>query len=122
MAASTSKNFIVAQDVRAEVLSLFGTVANAAKKLRLDINYGTLNQGLRGLAIRPGDGETIEIAWREWKQHYVRGVSLGVRLDLNDFERVPQEETDDLADQEIEEWTRRLKPRGGKRRTTASRN
>lgn len=110
MTAVTTKTHIMARDVREEVLSLFGTVANAASKLKVDISYGTLNQGLRGLAIRPVEGEAIEEAWREWKQHYVRGVSLGVRVDLNNFERVPQEETDDLSDQEIEEWTRRLRP------------
>ncbi len=116
MTTSTQKTHIVDRDVREEVLSLFGTVANTAGKLQVDISYGTLNQGLRGLAIRPSEGEAIEAAWREWKQHYIRGVALGVRIDLNNFERVPQEETDDLSDQEIEEWTRRL--RGKKTKKT----
>jgi hypothetical protein len=116
MTTATQKTHIVARDVREEVLSLFGSVANAAGKLQIDISYGTLNQGLRGLAIRPSEGEAIEAAWREWKQHYVRGVALGVRTDLNNFERVPQEETDDLADQEIEEWTRRLRPKTKKQK------
>ncbi len=115
MTASTQKTHIVDRDVREEVLSLFGTVANAAMKLQIGISYGTLNQGLRGLAIHPNDGEAIEAGWREWKQHYVRGVALGVRIDINNFERVPQEETDDLADQEIEEWTRRLRPKAKKK-------
>lgn len=119
MTVTTQKTHTIAKDVREEVISLFGTAANAAAKLQTKISYGTLNQALRGLAVRPTDGEEIESTWREWKQHYIRGVALGVRIDLNNFERVPVEETDDLSDAEIEEWTRRLRPKGKKGKTTA---
>ncbi len=105
----TVKTTAVAEDVREQVLSLFGTVTNVSLKLKLSLTYGTLNQALRGLPIRPVDAEEMEGAWREWKQHYIRGIALGITNDLNNFERVPLEETDDLADMEIEEWTRRLK-------------
>lgn len=111
MSQQAVKTQLVDPDVRQEVLSLFGSCANASAKLRLNLSYGTLNQALRGLPVRPEDAEELVSAWREWKQHYVRGVALGVTTDLNNFERVPPEETDDLADAEIEEWTRRLKGR-----------
>lgn len=108
MSATPVKTQVVAEDVRNEVLSLFGTVANAAGKLQIDLSYGTINQAIRGLPIRPNDAVKLEEAWRQWKQHYVRGVALGVVDHLNDFKRPPPEETDDLSDLEIEEWSRRL--------------
>ena len=116
MTPYTEKTMLVAEDVRTEVLSLFGTVPNVSAKLRLPISYGTLYQALRGLAVRPEDAEAIEDAWRKWKQHYIRGLALGLMIDLNDFERVSREKTDQLADDEIEEWTRRLRPTKTKRR------
>ena len=107
--ANSVKTYVVAQDVREEVLSLFGTVANAQAKLRIDLSYAGLNEALRGMAVRPADGEGLEQAWREWKQHFLRGVAIGVQTDLNNFERPQPVDTEELEAREAEEWRRRLK-------------
>lgn len=112
----TQKTYVLAAATRREILSLFGTAANVAAKLKLTLSYHTVNQALRGLLVRPEDGQAIVSAWRDWKAHYVRGEALGLRPHVEHFERVPEEETDALADREIEAWTRRLRPPGPKTR------
>lgn len=113
---TTQKTYTIAKAVRAEITSLFGTAANAAAKLKLDLSYHTVNQALRGLPVRPEDGQAIVAAWREWKAHYVRGEALGLRPHTEHFERVSRKAADALTDQETEEWTRRLRPPGKKTR------
>ena len=113
---TTHKTYVVDSDARGEIVSLFGTAANAAAKLRLTLSYHTVNLALRGLPVRPEEGQAIIDAWREWKAHYVRGEALGLRPDVEHFMRVPAEQTDALADRETAEWTRRLRPPGPKTR------
>ena len=104
------KIYVLPAEIRSEILSLFGTTANAARRLRLSFGYQIVNHGLRGTAIQEAQGEEIERAWHRWKLHYIRGVALGLDLELNNFEQVPEQQTDDLADKEIKEWMRRLRP------------
>ena len=103
------KTYMISPEVRWEILSLFGTTANAVRKLRLSVPYQIVNHGLRGTPIQQAQGSEIETAWFHWKRHYIRGVALGLDLDLNNFERVSEQQTDELSDQEIKVWTKRLR-------------
>ncbi len=113
---TTQKTYTIAAAVRGEIISLFGTAANATAKLKLTLSYHTVNMALRGLPVRPGDGQAIVKAWREWKAHYVRGEALGLRPHTEHFERPSKKAAEALTDQETEEWTRRLRPPGPKTR------
>lgn len=104
-----TKTYVVDPAVRAQVLTLFGTTANAAERLELGhLGYATLNQALRGYPVRPEHGQELEHAWQAWAEHHLRGVALGLHDELSDFTVPEPDETADLEHQELKAWRTRL--------------
>lgn len=102
-------------DVVDQIKSLFGTTSNAQDMLRVrHIPYQSMNEILRGNPANPEYVDAVTEAWRYWKQIYIRGVRLGVGVDLSTW-RLP-EDVDarliELHSLEDTEWRRILKPQG----------
>lgn len=107
------------QDVVDQALALFGTVANAQRLLRVQhVPYQHANAALRGNPVTEEINDAITIAWRTWKQLFVRGLRLPrFRPDLS-F-RLPETTEqaygimNDISEQEVAEF-KRLKGRYAK--------
>ena len=68
------------QDIAEQVLPLFGTINNAQRCLRLNLPYQIANAAFRGQPVTEEVNDAVVIAWRTWKQLYVRGLGVGADL------------------------------------------
>ena len=102
-------------DVVEQALALFGSVNNAQRLLRLSLPYAIANAAFRGQPVSEEVNDAVTIAWRTWKQLYLRGLGLDdYRPDLT-F-RLPEtidlayELMDSVSEEESAKW-KRLKGR-----------
>lgn len=84
-----TEKIAVEDDVADQIRSLFGSVDNAQKKLRLrDIPYHDMAAALKGRPVKERYADDILDAWRAWKRLYLRGYTIGLPQDI-DF-RLPR--------------------------------
>lgn len=96
-------------DVVEQALALFGTVNNAQRLLRLSLPYQTATAALHGQPVTDEVSDAVTIAWRTWKQLFVRGLAFEPDLTF----RLPETIADayqvmnELSERESAEWRRR---------------
>ena len=100
------------QDVVDQALSLFGTVNNAQRLLRLNLPYAAANAAFHGQPVTVEVNDAVTIAWRTWKQLYVRGLgfyptSADMTLRLPETIELAYQAMDQLSEREAAEWKRR---------------
>lgn len=99
----------VDDDVTDEVLPLFGTIANAQRLLRCGhVPYQVMREALRGNPVPKSHADDLVVAWRTWKQLYVRGLAFSPDKTFRLPETIEEayQLMDQLSEQEAAEWKR----------------
>jgi len=91
-----------------QVLPLFGSVNNAQRLLRLSLPYQVANAAFQGQPVTEEVADAVVIAWRTWKQLFVRGLAFEPDLTFRLPETIAAayDRMNDLAEQEAAEWKR----------------
>ncbi|KKN88061.1 hypothetical protein LCGC14_0251330 [marine sediment metagenome] len=100
----------VDEDISDQVLPLFGTIANAQRLLRCGhVPYQVMREALRGNPVPKSHADDVVVAWRTWKQLYVRGLAFSpdMTFRLPETIELAYRAMDRLSEQEVAEWKRR---------------
>lgn len=63
------------RDMRADMLSLFGTARNAYRVLRLtELPYSDFYRALAWEQVKPETAEVIEFAWAQWSARFLQAT------------------------------------------------